>query len=132
MKEEHSIWTYHNKTTMPGTYEIVVSSYNSSFTSFLFFMDTFVKFPDMKFADVHITVILIATSLQVKAENLPCGKAEYEIMASSKDVRQPPELPEDTCIEHHNRFTSRTSVGLKVDTSSISHPSRTLHLHLEI
>jgi len=72
VKEEHSIWTYHNKTTMPGTYEIVV-----------------------------------------KAENLPCGKAEYEIMASSKDVRQPPELPEDTCIEHHNRFTSRTSVGLK-------------------
>lgn len=72
VKEEHSIWTYHNKAAMPGTYEIVV-----------------------------------------KAEKLPCGKAEYEIMASSKDVRQPPELPENTCIEHHSRFTTRTAVGLK-------------------
>lgn len=81
VREEHSIWTFHNKTTLAGTYLIVV-----------------------------------------KAEKLPCGKAEYEIMASSKDVRQPPALPDNTCIELSHKFTSRTSVGLKWAAATLPTP----------
>lgn len=41
-----------------------------------------------------------------------CGAAEFEILASSKRYRQPPVLPDDTCILHDSKFTRTNQVGL--------------------
>jgi len=61
----------------------------------------------------HNTSAMIGIyTIIVKAERTPCGEANYQILGSTKKYRQPPVLPEDTCILHEDRFTSRTQVGL--------------------
>ena len=50
----------------------------------------------------------------MRAEKTPCGEAEYQLLASTKEFRQPPVLPTDTCIVHDHQ------IGLQVSCTNIT------------
>lgn len=66
------------------------------------------------------TYTIVITGLQE-----PCGLgSDFQILASSRENRQPPILPENTCINHEHRYTTHDQIGLSWSPAKLTSESQ--------